>query len=199
MKRYAFIDVSNTNGTTRDCLDFAIDWEKLYKFLTNEKWKCENVFYYKGYKGDKEKKQLKKLEDDIGFIVKTKFTHVHPSRIIDIPVKCDDCDKEIQYKHTVHGNKKSNCDVELTVDALEVLSEGDEALIFTGDGDFAYLIKNLRDRGVTILLISSRKRDKNGNKRFSTRLVDILKEEGEISKKVRFININRWKDNIERK
>ena len=60
MNRYAFIDVSNTAGTTNGCLDFSIDWNKLYALMTNKKWSCKKVFFYKGYKGFKEEKQLKK-------------------------------------------------------------------------------------------------------------------------------------------
>ena len=198
MKRYAFIDAPNTSGTTRECLGFIVDWAKLFKFLKNEKWNCEEVFFYKGYKGDKEKNQLEKLEQDIGFSVRTKLTHAHPDRTIDIPIKCGQCENEFLYKYTIRGNRKSNCDVELTVDALKTLSKGDEALIFTGDGDVAYLIETLRDNGVTIFIVSSKERDGNGNKRFSTRLTDILKKEGIISKKVKFLDINRWRSNIEK-
>ena len=38
-------------------------------------------------------------------------------------------------------NSKSNCDVDLTVDAMEEAGPDKEFLIFTGDGDFEYLIK----------------------------------------------------------
>ena len=33
MKRYAFIDVQNTESTTRKLLGFLIDWRKLYLYL----------------------------------------------------------------------------------------------------------------------------------------------------------------------
>ncbi|MEX0931181.1 MAG: NYN domain-containing protein [Candidatus Paceibacterota bacterium] len=201
MKRFAFIDVPNTTGTTRECLDFHISWERLYSFLTNEKWNCEMVFFYKGYKGykgEKEKEQLlEKLGKDIGYEVRTKPTHIHPDKEKDLIVKCDSCGVDFIHKYIINGNQKSNCDVELTVDALNVLKEGDEALIFTGDGDFSYLIRNLLEKKNTVLIVSSQKRNKRGDRRFSTRLRSILREEGQESKRVRFLEINRWKANIE--
>lgn len=200
MKRYAFIDVPNTTGTIRECLNFSIDWKKLFDFLTNKKWRCENVFFYKGHKGDKEKAQLlEKIGNEIGYKVQTKPTHIHRDKEKDIIVKCKNCNEEFIHKHTINGNQKSNCDVELTVDALNILEEGDEALIFTGDGDFSYLIKNLIERKISVVIISSQERNKNGDKRFSTRLRDILREEGQESKRVKFLDINRWKDSIEKK
>ncbi|MEX1120249.1 MAG: NYN domain-containing protein [Candidatus Paceibacterota bacterium] len=199
MNRYAFIDVPNTIGTTRECLNFFIDWERLYSFLKNEKWNCKEVFFYKGYKGGKEREQLlERLGKNIGYEVRTKLTHIHPDKEKDLIVKCDSCGEDFIHKYIINGNQKSNCDVELTVDALNVLKGGDEALIFTGDGDFSYLIRNLLEKKVTVLIVSSQKRNRKGDRRFSTRLISILQEEGQESKRVKFLDINRWKANIER-
>ncbi len=196
MKRYAFIDVSNTNGTTKGCLSFSINWSSLYSFLKNEKWNCTDAFFYKGYRGEKEKNQLQKLEDGVGYKIRTKLTHIHPNQENDLLIKCNSCGVEFPYKQTIKGNKKSNCDVELTTDALNTLSAGDEALFFTGDGDFAYLVEDLINKGITIILISSYRKDQNGNKRFSTRLKEILKREEKLDKRVRFIHIDSWKKEI---
>ncbi|MCK4386681.1 MAG: NYN domain-containing protein [Candidatus Pacebacteria bacterium] len=199
IKRYAFIDVPNTNGTTKNLHNFSIDWKKLYELLTNKKWNCCDVFFYKGYKGKKEKAQLEKMEEDIGYKIRTKFTHIHKDKEEEIQVKCDECDKEFLYTHKINGARKSNCDVELTVDAVNFLSEGDEALIFTGDGDFAYLIDDLVEKGIVVYVISSQKRDKYGNKRFSTRLGKIIKEEEKNgNKRVVFIPINNWNNSIKK-
>jgi len=199
MSTYAFIDVPNTTGTVRDCLDFTIGWPRLFKFLTNEKWACEEVFFYKGHKGNKEKNWfLTRLQGQIGYKVRTKLTHIHPNKIVDIDIKCKECQTEFIHKHTVNGNQKSNCDVELTVDAMNILKKGDRALILTADGDFSYLIRDLMSKGVFVSIVSSQVYTKDGKKRFSTRLSDILKEEGESSKRVEFLNIDRWRGNIEK-
>jgi len=199
MKRYAFIDVPNTNGTTKRLHDFSIDWKKLYELLTNKKWNCSRVFFYKGYKGDKEKKQLEKMEQDIGYVVRTKLTHIHGDKEKKIDVKCLECDEVFTHTHVVDGARKSNCDVELTVDAVNMLSEGDEALILTGDGDFAYLVEDLINKGIVVYLVSSKKRNQSGNRRFSTRLTNILcSEESNKKKRVRFIHIANWQKSIEK-
>ena len=69
---------------------------------------------------------------------------------------------------------KANCDVELTVDALEVAGPEFEALIFTGDGDFHYLIEKLVEKDTRVRLFSTNKQDQTGGYRFSTRLKELL-------------------------
>ncbi len=185
-------------GTLRDCLDFTIDWHRLYSFLTNQKWDCTGVFFYKGYKGDAEKEQLENmLEKEIGYTIRIKPTHIHKDVTTKLRIACTFCNKAFDYIHTVKGDRKSNCDVELAVDALETLQIGDRALIFTGDGDFSYLIETLLKEEITVYLVSSQKPNKLGNYRFSTRLKQLLKKEGESNTKLFFLDIERWKSNIQ--
>jgi len=42
MKKYAFIDVQNTETTTLKVSLFALDHEKLFLYL-KDKWKCEKT------------------------------------------------------------------------------------------------------------------------------------------------------------
>jgi len=199
MKRYAFIDVPNTNETTKNLHDFAIDWDKLYELLTNKKWECSGVFFYKGYKGNKEKEQLEKMEDDPGYIIRTKPTYIHKDKDKNIHVKCEECNAEFVYTNTIKGNQKANCDVELTVDAINTVSEGDEALIFTGDGDFAYLIRDLIDKGIIVWIVSSKKIDRYDNRRFSSRLTNLIKdEEKNGNARIKFLNINNWREKLKK-
>lgn len=196
MKRYAFIDVPNTSGSTRECHDFYIDWSRLYNnVLKNDKWKCEDVFFYKGHKGKTQEKQLEKIRE-MGYVVRTKRTHIHPDKEIIYSKRCKKCDSLVEYKHTIKGNHKSNCDVELTVDALNKLSPADEAILFTGDGDFSYLIEDLICKGIKVWIVFTTARDGNGVKRFSTRLKEILKREERGLGRVNFININDWRNMI---
>lgn len=196
MRRYAFIDVPNTTGTAREVLGFAIDWRRLYEFLTSERWSCSGIFFYKGHSGEAEKEQLRSLSS-LGYIVQTKLTHVHPGRVKDIQIRCPECHELFLYRQSVKGHRKSNCDVELTVDALETLSASDEALLFTGDGDFAYLIETLLEKGVTVRLVSSKNRDRFGKRRFSTRLSKILDQEESGTHRVQFIHLKNWQKRIE--
>ena len=52
---------------------------------------------------------------------------------------------------------KSNCDVEITTDILLERKEVDGIILFTGDSDFQYLIKKLKDTGKKVVIFSSRK------------------------------------------
>jgi len=52
---------------------------------------------------------------------------------------------------------KSNCDVEITTDILLERKEIDEIILFSGDSDFKYLVKKLKDLGKRVVIFSSRK------------------------------------------
>ena len=52
-------------------------------------------------------------------------------------------------------NRKSNCDVDLTVDAMEEAGPGKEFFIFTGDGDFEYLIRKVVEKSTKVYIVSS--------------------------------------------
>lgn len=51
MKRYAFIDVQNTETTTRKLLGFDVDWLRLVEYLKNTK-SCSEVYLYTGINND---------------------------------------------------------------------------------------------------------------------------------------------------
>jgi uncharacterized LabA/DUF88 family protein len=52
---------------------------------------------------------------------------------------------------------KSNCDIEMTTDIVLERKSIDEIILFTGDSDFCYLIKKLKDIGKKVIVFSSRK------------------------------------------
>lgn len=198
-KRYAFIDVQNTASTTRKLLGFLIDWHRLYVYLT-EKWKCEKVFFYSGIdEGDVETtKEFESLTKS-GCIVKTRtvFSYKKPDKTISI--KCVSCGKENAEVVDMGYNRKSNCDVDLTVDVMEEASPNKEFLIFTGDGDFDYLIKKIVEKGVKVYVVSSNagiKKPGLNTKRFSTRLKDIIRQHDHG--KIDLINIDSWKMRIQK-
>lgn len=52
--------------------------------------------------------------------------------------------------------RKANFDVEIAVDAMEVLNNFDTLVLFSGDSDFDYLLKKLRVKGKNIIVISTK-------------------------------------------
>ncbi len=198
-KRYAFIDVQNTASTTRKLLGFVIDWHKLCAYLKS-KWQCEKVFFYSGIdEGDTETAKEFELLSKNGCVVRAKtiFSYKKPDKTLSI--KCLGCGRENIEVVDMGYNRKSNCDVDLTVDAMEEAGLNREFLIFTGDGDFDYLIKKLVEKGTRVYIVSSnagvRKPGLN-TKRLSTRLKEVIKQHGRG--KVDLINIDSWKMRIKK-
>ena len=136
-KAKVYIDGANIFYTQKK-LGWIFDWVKIRKLIESEieviEWR-----YYVGVKKDDEKilGYLKYL-DKIGFNLSTK------------PLK----------KIKINNNEfiyKANLDVEMAVDILLDKSKYDELIIFSGDSDFQYLVKKLKDVGKKIKVISSRK------------------------------------------
>jgi len=198
MKRYAFIDVQNTASTTQRLLGFVVDWHKLCEYL-NDKWKCDKVFFYSGIDdGDTETAKEFELLANSGCVVraKTVFSYKKPDKKISI--RCSDCGKETVEVVDMGYNKKSNCDVDLTVDAMEMAGSDSEFLIFTGDGDFEYLIRKVVEKGTKVYIVSSNAGERKpglNTKRFSTKLKNLVdKNRGKIN----MINIDSWKFKIKK-
>jgi|SRR3989344_4621581 len=198
MKRYAFIDVQNTSSTTQKLLGFIVDWHKLCIYLTN-KWECEKVFFYSGIDegDDKTAKEFELLANN-GCVVraKTVFAYKKPDKTLSW--RCDSCNKEHIEVINMGYNRKSNCDVDLTVDAMELAGTDKEFLIFTGDGDFDYLIRNVIEKGTKVFIVSSdagERRPGISTKRLSSKLKQLVREK---RGKVNLINIDNWKFKIKK-
>ncbi|HNU96862.1 MAG TPA: NYN domain-containing protein [Candidatus Portnoybacteria bacterium] len=109
-------------------------------------------------------------------------------------VKCKQCGFENLEIISMGHKKKSNCDVELGVDAVNNAGPNKEFMIFTGDGDFEYLIKDLTEnKNVFVYIVSNRSKNTITSKRFSHKLRELFKHQN-----VKFIDINSWKEIIKK-
>jgi uncharacterized LabA/DUF88 family protein len=177
---YAFIDFQNTDNTTKQLLGFSIDWKKLCNFLKNN-WKCEKVFLYMGVDDrDLEMAELVEELKNSGFIVRDKKLFSYKNKDKELNIFCPKCGNKFIEKVDMGFNKKANCDVDLTVDAMDLAKNGDIFYIFTGDGDFKFLIENVILKGVKTYIISSAKKIKIASRYSVSRL----------SKKLRNLVIN---------
>lgn len=197
--RYAFIDVPNTEGTVGQILGFVIDWHKLYNYL-KEHWNCEKVFFYSGIeRGDGERTDEYLELAKIGYQVHAKPYSVYKNRGKIVKIICPKCGNEIDYKIDKGAKWKSNCDVDLSVDAVNNAKDSVEYLIFTGDGDFEYLIRDLVEKGVKTYIVSNAKKIKIAPRyfisRFSTKLRDLIADKKES---VFFKDISDWKMRIKK-
>lgn len=200
MEFYAFIDVHNTEGTAHKLCGFSVDWHKLCGYLCAE-WKCSKVFFYAGIEnGDdetaKEFDSLSKLDYSV---VRTKSVTIYKKPNRKVEVACTKCGEENVAIVDMGYDKKGNCDVDLTIDALENSKSDTEFYVFTGDGDFEPLIRKALNKGVSkVHVVSSSKaflRSGVPSRRLAVRLQRLFKE---FPKQVDLIDIDSLKFKIKR-
>lgn len=134
-----YIDGANVFYTQKK-LGWSVDWKKVKDFIEKEREVIE-WRYYVGVKNEDEKMQkyLRYL-NKVGFNTITK-----PLK----KIKIGSAEKDFIYK--------ANFDVEITADILLDKFKIDEIIIFSGDSDFIYLIKKLKDSGVKVSIYSSKR------------------------------------------
>ena len=145
-KAKTYVDGANIFYTQKK-LGWSISWKKMRNFL-QERWEALEIRYYTGVRPNDEKvASFLRYLDNVGITSVTK-----PVKIIKVgnnhPLK-----KLYNYSEIY----KSNCDVEITTDILLERKEIDEVILFSGDSDFRYFIKKLKDLGKKVIIFSSRK------------------------------------------
>lgn len=135
-KAKIYIDGANIFYTQKQ-IGWNISWIKVKKYLSKNSQIIEIRYYTGVKKNDTKMSKYLNYFDKIGITTVTK-----PIKII----------------KTSNGNIfKSNFDVEMTTDILLDRIFIDKIILFTGDSDFNYLIKKLKDLGKYIIIYSSRK------------------------------------------
>lgn len=135
-KAKAYIDGANIFYTQKN-IGWTIDWKKVKKYL-NQRWNILEIRYYTGIKkNDQKMAKYLRYFDRIGIHTITK------------PLKRITTNKGFLFK--------SNFDVEMTTDILIDRIKHDEIIFFTGDSDFHYLTKKLKNLGKRVVVFSSRK------------------------------------------
>ena len=131
-----FIDAANIFYSQKS-LKWTIDFKKFIPFFKNVSVELSDVFFYfalwhqKGKKRKNEEKMITMLKRN-GFKVVVKDTK------------------------RVGGSIKGNCDVELAMDAIRMMSTYDTMVLFSGDGDFAALCSYMREHGKKVIIVSYR-------------------------------------------
>lgn len=133
---------------------WKVDYEKLARYL-KERFKVNKIFYYSGL-DQNNKKQLKFYKKITEYGYKLKL----------VPVKI--------FKN---GKVKADCDSRMTFEIMKMFNEYDDVIVFTGDGDFFYVLKYLKkETNKKVKLFSFRNRT-------AKELINLFKGE--------FTNINR--------
>jgi uncharacterized LabA/DUF88 family protein len=132
-----FIDGANLYATAKT-LGFDIDYRKILKEFQSRGF-LVRAYYYTALVEDQEFTSLRPLVDWLdynGYTVVTKIA------------------KEFT-DHLGRRKIKGNMDIELAVDALELAPKMDYMVLFSGDGDFASVVKAVQRQGVRVAVVSS--------------------------------------------
>lgn len=120
LKTYVFIDATNIIYGASDS-GWRVDFEKLMHYLKT-RFKALKVFYFAGL--DQENlKQLKFYEKMQSFGYELRL----------VPVK--------KFKD---GKKKADVDSRMTFEMMRMFKEYDQVIVFTGDGDFYWVLEYLQ-------------------------------------------------------
>lgn len=173
---YAFVDAANLFYGGERSLHFRIDYEKLIKYL-REKFAVTKVFYYSGIDVDQYKEERKEI--DLEKLVKyyeaellKKERSEEEMVLLETHLKramfYRDLDRfgyELRIKPTkvftsTEGTvtTKANCDVDLTFDMMRFMSQYNEAVVMSGDGDFAPILEYLKNKKKKIWVLARAER-----------------------------------------
>ena len=132
-----FIDGANLYATSRS-LGFDIDYRRLLAHFQKHGYLLR-AYYYTALVEDQEYSSIRPLIDWLdynGYTVVTKPT----KEFVD---------------STGRRKVKGNMDLELAIDALELASTVDHFVLFSGDGDFRYLVEVLQRKGRKVSVAST--------------------------------------------
>jgi len=176
------IDGSNLHAAlSRGALNFSIDYKKLLDTFGGALYKA---LYFTALPPETEQSTLQPLIDYLEFngfeVVKKQWKEFNHSQTF----VCDGCNKP----NVLHTRKtKGNMDTEITVRALEVAPHVKNLYLFSGDGDFRYLIEALqRQHGLHVTVVSTIKTQ-------PIMCADILRRQADA-----FIDLADMRDSVER-
>lgn len=132
-----FIDGANLYTSAR-ALSFDIDF-KLLRQEFMRRGKLVRAFYYTALVENEEFSPIRPLVDWLQYNGYTLVTKVAK-----------------EYTDSLGRRKiKGNMDVDMAVNAMELASKIDHAVIFSGDGDFRPLVESLQRQGVRVSVVST--------------------------------------------
>jgi len=132
-----FIDGANLYATSR-ALGFDIDYRKLLANF-HKRGYLLRAYYYTALVEDQEYSSIRPLIDWLDY---------NGYKVVTKPAK--------EFTDSSGRRKiKGNMDIELAVDALELVDVVDHYVIFSGDGDFLTLVEALQRKGRKVSVVST--------------------------------------------
>lgn len=169
---YVFIDASNLWQVQKAKGKF-FDFQKLTAYLKNRYRATEiKVFYYTAYPADGTRSY--DLEGKHRF-----YTYLKKALEFEVRKKVLK-----QIKVDTHGGtvieEKGNMDIEIAIDAVNLVNKYNSAILFTGDSDFLGLVKYIRARHKKVHIFSSRNNISSELRTGADGYTDILRIEEDI-------------------
>lgn len=173
---YAFIDASNLFYGGVKSLGWKIDYKKLLKYL-KDKYRISRTFYYAGVEIydfpysvlDSEAIDLKRLFLFLTTKLKKEYKNLSEGEILVLDKNIRKVKfyqklesfgynlklKPVKIYRQENGRleKKANCDVDMTFEMMRLMEQYSSAIVLSGDGDFAIVLKYLKNkrRKITVL------------------------------------------------
>jgi uncharacterized LabA/DUF88 family protein len=129
-----FIDAANLELSAKD-RGWKVDYKKLYKWL-KEVGKIEYIGFFTVRFENKSHDAFLTVLKKIGYKLVTK------------PLKL------IKNKNNAKHTRKANFDVEIAVEAMKRRNSFDTIMLFSGDSDFDYLLKELKNESKRVVVVS---------------------------------------------
>ncbi len=132
-----FVDGANLYAAAR-ALGFDIDYKRLLDLFADKGYLIR-AFYYTALIEDQEYSSIRPLVDWLdynGYTMVTKPT----KEFTDI---------------TGRRKIKGNMDIEIAIDMMEMSNNLDHIVLFSGDGDFRYLVEAVQRKGVRVTVVST--------------------------------------------
>ena len=131
------IDGANLYATSRS-LGFDIDYKRMLRYFEKKAYLLR-AYYYTALIEDQEYSSIRPLIDWLDY---------NGYRVITKPTK--------EFTDSSGRRKvKGNMDLELAIDALELADTVDHFVLFSGDGDFRYLVEVLQRKGRKVSVAST--------------------------------------------
>lgn len=132
-----FIDGANLYATSKS-LGFDIDYKKMLKYFNREAYLLR-AYYYTALIEDQEYSSIRPLIDWLDY---------NGYRVVTKPTK--------EFTDSAGRRKvKGNMDIELAIDALDLVGTVDHYVLFSGDGDFRSLVESLQRKGRKVSVVST--------------------------------------------
>ena len=162
----AFIDGANLFSAAR-ALGFDIDYKKLLALLSTE---CHLVraFYYTALADDQEYSSLRPLVDWLDYNGYTMIT------------------KRAREYTDANGRRrvKSNMEIEIAIDMMEMADRLDHVVLFSGDGDFRRMVEAVQRKGLRVTVVSTTRSNPPMVSDDLRRQADIFVDLQELSEKI---------------